>query len=217
MAVVGSAVLIVTRVALMPSLLNQRHAILWVVQPLLALALYAAVVLVATGQTAARAERRDRWVIRVGLITGSLWIVNLIVETFAGLSGAASIAGSAPFLLGGIFAWTAAGYAIARRTGSVGQGIVVAVGSAMLCALLTILIGLALTFTSSGQLAHNLLGDPDFARSHWTDVRAFAFASTFSNAFSHLLEAPMVALALSWAASTIGARTRLHVVGSTTR
>jgi len=205
LVIVCSAALITMRVALARSLLEQPGAVLRVVEPLIALMLYAVVVFVATIRTAGRFQSLYRWVLRVGVITGVLWIANLAVETFAGLSGSLFIAASAPLLLGGVLAWTATGYAVARRTGSAAQGIAVSVGSAMLCALLTIVAGLALTFTSPGQLAHDLAGDPDFARSHWTDLRAFAFANTFSNAFSHLLEAPILAAATAWVASSLGA------------
>lgn len=85
------------------------------------------------------------------------------------------------------------GFHTAQRTGVVSSGMLAAVWSAMLCVLLTIACGLLLTFTSLSHLEQQLVADPDFLRSHWRDLRAFAIANTFDDTFSHLLGGPLVA------------------------
>jgi hypothetical protein len=45
-------------------------------------------------------------------------------------------------------------------------------------------------------LAHGEISDPDYLRSGWTDVRAFAIANTFDAGFTHLVEAPVIAAVL---------------------
>lgn len=121
-----------------------------------------------------------------GSVTGAMWIINLALETFANLS-ALGVPVTAPFLLGGFALWGTAGYLAARRTGSLPSGILAAIWSAMICVVMTITFGLLLTYTSLSHLEQQLVTDPDFLRSHWRDLRAFAIANSFDAAFSHLL------------------------------
>jgi hypothetical protein len=74
----------------------------------------------------------------------------------------------------------------------------------MITILVTVTLGLVVVQTSLPQLARNEVNDPDYLRSHWTDVRAFAIANTFDNSFSHLLLAPLVAGAVETAGSIAG-------------
>ena len=127
-----------------------------------------------------------------GLFTGAMWIINLAIETFATLSWPANLLATAPLLLGAFVPWgVTAGYG-AWRTGSISLGILVAVWAAMICVLLTITFGFLLTYTSMPTLQHDLVSDPDFLRSGWDDLSAFAIANTFGSGFSHLLVAPIV-------------------------
>lgn len=81
---------------------------------------------------------------------------------------------------------------VARRTGSLGHGILAAVCSAMLCVLTTITLGFLLLYTSLPHLEHDLLNDPAWLHSGWSDLRAFAIANTFFAAFTHLLVALLI-------------------------
>ena len=140
----------------------------------------------------------------VGLLTGATWIVDLSIETFASLAWPASLLITAPLLLGAFVLWGTAACHGAWRTGSVGGGMIAAVWGAMICALITIAFGFLLTYTSMPTLQHDLAGNPDFLRSHWSDLHAFAIANMFGAGFSHLLIAPIVGTAVGTVGGLLG-------------
>jgi hypothetical protein len=129
-----------------------------------------------------------------GLVSGAVWIVNLAVETFADL--AVQVGGLVFLLLLGatFLLWGVAGLRVARRSGSLSLAILAAVWSAMNSIVILVAFGLLLLYISLPQLEHNIATSPDFLRSGWHDVGAFAIANTFDAGFSHLLMAPLVAV-----------------------
>ena len=114
-------------------------------------------------------------------------------------------------MLGLFLLWGAVGFVGARRLRSFRGGVLAAVWSAVPAMLLTLAFGFLLVNVSLTRLAHDEIGDPDYARSGWTDTRAFAIANSFDAGFTHLLEAPVLALvcgAAGSAAGRLGARRR---------
>lgn len=193
LAVIGANLaLICFRVLLYVPVLSQRGGILFVLAPVVLLLVYAGVTLAITADPSPSRNVALRAGLAVGLLTGAMWVVDLAIETFAALSWPASLLATAPLLLGAFALWgAAAGYG-AWRTGSIGSGVLTSVWAAMICVLLTITFGFLLTYTSMTTLQHDLVSDPDFLRSHWSDLRAFAITNTFGSGFSHLLGAPIV-------------------------
>lgn len=178
--------LIAGRALLYPPLWSQPGALAYLLAPVALLLVYAAIVIWATADSDAGRGRTLAEGGVVGVITGALWIANLALETFADLSALGLLA-TAPFLLGGFALWGVAGFRAAGRARSVSAGLRAALWAAMTCVLATIAFGVLLTYTSLPHLARQLVGDPDFLRSHWHDLHAFAIANTFDNAASHLL------------------------------
>lgn len=74
----------------------------------------------------------------------------------------------------------------------------------MICVLITIAFGLLLTYISLSHLAHQLVADPDFLRSHWRDLRAFAIANSFDSAFSHLLGGLLIGIIVGAIGACLG-------------
>ena len=134
-----------------------------------------------------------------------MWVVHLALETF---SSAAGIPVTAPFLLGAFVLWGVAGFVGARQTDSLSPGIVAAIWSAMICVVVAITFGFLLTYTSLPTLERQLVADPDFLRSHWDDLRAFAIANSFDSAFSHLLGALLVSAVFGTVGSVAGILSR---------
>jgi len=171
--------------------------------PLVVLVIYA----VAALHLITRADAGATTVLEVGgclgALTGAMWVISLGVETFAGLSGWANVAATAPMLLGGFALWGLAGGIACRRSHSIGVGIFAAVSAAMMCVAITVAFGFALGLTALPRLEHNIDGSPEFMASHWGDLHAFAIANTLDAALTHLLVAPIVA-ALT---GTVGALT----------
>jgi hypothetical protein len=186
-AVALDLVVIGGRVALYAQLLAQSGAVTYVLEPVIMLAVYGGIVVWATASPTARHATALRIGLAVGLITGALWIIDLALETFADLSGGASLLASASLLLGGFALWGVGGLLAAWRTGSASLAVLAAIWSAMICVLLTVTFGWLLTYAALPRLASILINDPDFLRSGWHDLRAFAIANSFDAGFSHLL------------------------------
>jgi hypothetical protein len=183
--------LIGARVLLYTPLLEQPNSLTYIAEPVALLLAYAGVVVAVTAGANPRRAVALRVGLLVGMLTGALWVINLSLETFASLPG--GILTSAPFLLGAFALWGVAGGASARQTDSLALGVLAAIWAALICVLITITFGFALAYTSLPQLEQNIATDPDYLRSHWTDVRAFAIANQFDAAASHMLIAPVVA------------------------
>lgn len=152
----------------------------------------ALIALTGAGQATLRQARRTG--VMVGLVTGVAWLVNLLIETFVGLSGVPSLVATAPLLLGGFALWGVAGAIARRRTGSLAAGLSAAVIAAMTCVAVTLVLGFTLPFLALPTLARNIDGSPEYLASGWHDLSAFAVANTLDAGFTHLLVAPIVAV-----------------------
>ncbi len=201
------------RALLYTPFLAQRNSLTYVVEPVAPLLVYAGVVFAVTTGPGPRRRVALRTGVLVGVVTGALWIVNLTLETFANLPSGAGFLASAPFLLGAFALWGAAGGRSAWQTGSLRLGALAALWAALICVLMTITVGFVLAYTSLPRLAQALATDPDYLRSGWRDLRAFAIANQFDAAASHLLIAPVVAVIVGLVGGLIStgwARPRRH-------
>jgi hypothetical protein len=207
LAVLGADVALIAACVIgYPAFLNQRGNVAYLAEPVVLLVVYAVVVLAAT-----RSASVDRWrVLRaaalVGLALGALETVNISVETFTGLSDAANLATTAPLILGPFLVWSVVAGWAARASGSLGLGLLAAVWCAMVTMVLGVTYGFVLALATPGRLAHDLVNDPDYRRSGWTDVKAFVLANTFDNGFTHLLGGLIVASVVGLIGSLIGTR-----------
>jgi hypothetical protein len=188
--------LIALNVAHYPTFLAQPNALSYLLEPLASLAVYAMVAFLTTRWSGPQGDVAWHVGILFGLLTGCLWLSNLTLETFMSLSGVASILATAPFLLGGFLLWGVAGMVAAWRASSFRSGVLAAIWSAMMCALLTVAYGWTLPLIALTHLRQQLVNDPDFLRSRWTDLRAFVLANSFDAGFSHLTGALVIGLAL---------------------
>jgi hypothetical protein len=199
--------LIGLQLALYPALLAQPDSMGYIAEPTVLLLVYAAIVAVVTTRVAAADQTARLAALTLGtafgLLTGALWIVNHTLETFVDLSGLGILV-TAPLLFGAFLLWGMAGFLRARQAGSMPSGLLAAVWSAMLCVLLTITYGFALLHLALPRLQSIEANDPDFARSHWSDLHAFVIANTFDAAFSHLLGALVIGLVFGAIGSLLG-------------
>jgi hypothetical protein len=191
-----NAALIALNLALYPAFFAQVGALIYLLEPLALLGFYAVIALLATRQTNPQTEIALRAGLLAGLVAGGLWLVNLTLETFTDLGNVVGVLATAPFLLGALLLWGVASAVAAWRAGSIASGLLAAVWSAMTCVLLTVAYGLALPLVALPRLQQELVNDPDFLRSRWTDLRAFVLANSFDAAFSHLLGALFISIAL---------------------
>jgi hypothetical protein len=207
LAVLGvDVVLVAAGVIGYPSFLNQRGSVAYLAEPLVLLAVYAVAVVIVTRSTSGDRRRILRAAATVGLVLGVLEMVNISVETFAGLSGSANLATTAPLILGPFLVWSVVAGWAARATGSLRMGLLAAVWSAMVTMVLGVTYGFVLALATPGTLAHDLVNDPDYLRGGWPDVKAFVPANTFDNGFTHLLGGLVVGSVVGLIGSLIGTR-----------
>jgi putative transposase len=153
--------LIALNVALYPTFLAQPNALAYLLEPLVSLAVYAVLAFLTTRWSGPQGDVAWHVGILFGLLTGCLWLINLTLETFMSLSGVASILATAPFLLGGFLLWGVAGMVAAWRASSFRSGVLAAIWSAMMCALLTVACGWTLPLIALSHLRQQLVNDPD--------------------------------------------------------
>jgi hypothetical protein len=207
LAVLGvDVVLVAAGVIGYPSFLNQRGSAAYLTEPTVLLAVYAVVALAAIRPASADRRRVLRAAAMVGVALGTLEMLNISVETFAGLSGAANLATTAPLILGPFLVWSVVAGWAARATGSLRTGLLAAVCSTMLTMMIGVTYGFVLALVVPGRLARDLVNDPDYLRSGWTDVKAFVLANTFDNGFTHLLGGLIVGSVVGLIGGLIGVR-----------
>jgi hypothetical protein len=188
--------LLALNVALYPAFFAQPNALLYLLEPLALLVVYAVIMFLTTRRISPQAEVTAGVGLLLGLVTGCLWLINLTLETFTSLSGSAGLLATAPFLLGGFLLWGVAGAVAAWRTSAIGPGLLAAVWGAMICVLLTSAYGWTLPLVALPRLRQQLTNDPDFLRSRWTDLHAYVLANSFDAGFSHLLGALIIGVTL---------------------
>jgi hypothetical protein len=127
----------------------------------------------------------------LGLVLGAVEAVNLVLETFANLSGPLSAIAGAGAMGLMVLLFGAAGSGAFRRTDSLGLAVLAAVWCALIGAVITCLFGLAINLAF---LPHQqrIFGDA-YLRSGMHDPRAFVIRNTLESASSHLLLMPLVA------------------------
>ncbi|MFB9237641.1 hypothetical protein ACFFWC_19130 [Plantactinospora siamensis] len=207
LAVLGvDAALVTAGLVGYPAFLDQRGSVAYLVEPIALLAVYAVVVFAATRSLSADRARVLRVAALVGVALGVLEMVNISVETFAGLSGATNLATTAPLILGPFLIWSVVAGWAARATGSLRLGLLAAVWCAMVTMMIGVTYGFALALAAPGRLAQDLANDPDYLRSGWTDLRAFVLANSFDNGFTHLLGGLLVASVVGLVGSLVGTR-----------
>jgi len=195
-----------------PPFFSMPGALGYLAEPVIALAIYTGAVL-ALPPIASRIPHSSVALCvgtTVGLIAGAIEVMSTALESLVMLpqyvvsvtTGAAMLS---LFLLFGV-----AGFVSSRRTHSFWLGMGTAIWSAIVAILIVVTFGFLLVTTSLPQLARDEIGDPDYLRSAWTDVRAFAIANTFDSGFTHLVESPVIAAMLGAAGSGVGRIGRLR-------
>jgi hypothetical protein len=204
--IAGDLLLLAIRVARYPAYFSMPGTRGYLIGPPIALAVYAAVIF-ALPNRAARAPGLAA-ALGVGTVTGviggAIDVVSTALESLAMLSQAVVSVVTLVAMLGLFLSFGVAGFFGGRRTHSFGLGLVSAIWSAMCAILLVVTFGFSIINTSLPKLARDEVGDPDYARSGWTDVRAFAIANTFDAGFTHLVEGPIIATVLGAAGSGLG-------------
>jgi len=205
LAVLGLALsLVAVGVLSYRSFFAQPGSVGYLAGPVVLLLLYVAAVLVVTRSRQPEQGRVLRVAAVVGSGLGLVEVVNISVETFSDLSGAANLIATAPLILGPFVVWGVVGGWAAHATRSLRLGVLGSVWSAMVTVAVGVTFGLALALAAPSRMERILAADPDFIRSGWTDLRAFVLANSFDNGFTHLLGGLIVGTVVGLAGGVTG-------------
>jgi hypothetical protein len=193
------------RVSSYPSMLRLPGAPAFVVGVVGLLLLYGAVLFWGSGSVPHKPLLRGT---TIGLIAASVQIIHLVCERFVSFSGRWNGAVTLAFMLTTFILWGVTGFIAARSGQATPTSIWLAVWSAVVTMTIVVAAGFALEFFLSPMPPESMLSWPEFKRSGWTDVRAFAIANTLDAAFSHLLIGPVVAAIVGMAGSLLGRASR---------
>jgi hypothetical protein len=196
-----SLVMIGVRAALYPPLLTQPRGTLSVLAPAGVLFVYAFL----GGWVTANPRPDHAAALRIatafGLVSGVVSVAHIAQETYVRLPPQEVAIVTWGFILAMFAPWAIAGFVAARRTRRGSLGLFAGVWSSAVCMVLTVSFGFGQLLTSLGRLQRQDAGSPDFVRSGWSDLPAFAIADVFEAGFWHLLIGPAVALCLGGAAA----------------
>lgn len=200
-----SLILIVLHVGLYSAMLTMPDGWSFVLAPAVLLVIYAAIVMalptlarVTGGADALRLGTR------MGLLAAGVEAINISLESLVAMPQTVTSIVTGGLMLCTFMLWGVTGFLGAYRSRSVGLGVLAAVWSAVVTMLLAVTFGYALLVVAWPRLTTFLATDPDFLRSHWSDLRAFTIANTLSNGAVHLLEGPIIALVFGGVGALIG-------------
>jgi hypothetical protein len=205
LATILSLAMMGIRVSSYPSMLRLPGTTALVMEVVGLLLLYGAVLLWGAGSTPPKLLLRGT---TIGLIAGSVQIIHLLLERFVSFSGRWNGVVTLAFMMTTFLLWGVTGFIGARSGQVTTTSIWLAVWSAVLTMTLAVATGFALDFFLSPTPPDSMLSWPEFQRSGWTDVRAFAIANTLDSAFSHLLIGPAVAAIVGTVGSLLGRTSR---------
>ena len=186
---------------------NQHGALLYVLEPVCALVVYAiCLIWIST--------RRGEWwegILRTAILIGTLAafadIVGLLIEDGLLFTVRGPALQIGVMLITFVF-WGFAGWHVARKLHSSLAGLLASVFSAGVCAIIAVTAGFVIELLIAPPLPAYVLLWGEFKRSGWSDARAFGLANTLDSGFSHLTLSLVVAAVLGGLASMI-ARSRL--------
>lgn len=197
--------LIALHVALYSAVLTMPDGWSFVLSPVVLLVIYAAAVLALPRLTRITdATDALRLGTHMGLVVAGVEAVNISLESLVAMPQRVTAAVTGLLMLITFTLWGVTGFLAAYRSRSVGLGTLAAVWCSMVTMTLAVAFGYALLLVAWPRLTTFLATDPDFLRSHWSDLRAFTIANTLSNGAVHLLEAPVIALIVGGIGASVG-------------
>jgi hypothetical protein len=176
-----------------PALLQQHLAWIYLLEPTAILLVYG------IGTIYLANARDDIWIsIRrnatlFGLVTGSIELINIVIENLAFKFTSGPLV-SIGFMLLVFVLWGIAAAWSARSSKSVRAGIFTAIASAGICMLIAVAGGFFVELLVAPPNPAVVSTWAEFKRSGWTDPYAFGLANALDSGSTHLLIAPVVAL-----------------------
>ena len=177
--IAASIAMAAIQVARYPPLLMLPGGRAFVIEPAVALLVYAALIAAADGPA-----RQAMF----GVIAAAVQTAHLLTENTVHLGGGRDAMVTLAFMLATFTVWGVAGY----RAGRLVPGLLAGIWSAVATMSIVVAIGFAIEFYWIVPSPAEVVTWGEFQRSGWGDVRAFTIANTLDSAFSHLLIGPIV-------------------------
>lgn len=196
---VGILLLLGLQVWLYPAVLSAPHgggsAISSVIGLAILVVVYALVAVVILSARSRGAERSSalRRATLLGALVGGCALVAIVVDTLAGAESTLSLVVWPLVILAALIGWGLAGLLTTRAGGSWRLGVVVALWSGIVSALLIAAAEVASTLLALPQLAQNELSNPDYLYWGQPDVQSYAIASALALGMMGLILAPIAA------------------------
>jgi hypothetical protein len=146
-----------------------------------------------------RSTAGDRLSLAAGGLIAAIFAVDLAVEYFASLPSAASAIVTGLLVLAALAVASRSGFLVVQRGASVRDGAGCAVAAMLLGIAVLVGLGFAAILGFPARTATILKPEYLTAVPH----RDYAFAATLENALTHLIEAPILALAAGTAAALL--------------
>jgi hypothetical protein len=198
--ITGLLLLLGLRIWLSPQVLNAPHgggtglsSVLGLALLVLAYALAAFVLPRLSLGTEPQRTVAFRQATLLGALLGGGALVAIAVDTFGSTDSSLSLAVRAVVIVAAPLAWGAAGLLAARAGGSWRLGLVAALWSGMVSALVGAAGEVASTLLALPRLVQHELSNPDYLAWHQPDVQSYAIASALAIGMIGLLLAPLVA------------------------
>jgi len=196
---IGILLLLGLRVWLYPEVLSAPHGGGSALGSVVGLAIFVvvytlvAVVLLRAGASSVERSAALRRATLLGAVVGGCALVAIAVDTLAGPESTLSLIVWPLVMLAALIGWGLASLLTTRAGGSWRLGVVVALWSGMVSALVAAAAEVASTLLALPQLAQNELSNPDYLYWGQSDIQSYAIASAFALGMMGLILAPIVA------------------------
>jgi hypothetical protein len=186
-----------------PSFLAQPAARIFLLEPVLALVVYACAVIVIVMRRGADWEVELRNAAVFGGLAGLVEVINIAIENGIPFAVKGPFVQLAAMLA--LFAiWGTAGAWTARQLGTFRSGVLTSILSAGVCMVIGVTAGFAIGLFIAPPEPAYVATWAEFKRSGWLDAGAFAIANTLDSGFSHMVIAPIVAMLVGSLGAWIG-------------
>lgn len=173
-----------------PSLLESTN-IVTSLGPVVLLLLYAGLTVVFSRGANQNRLRILRQATFFGLFVALVFLIDIIIEDFVDAPSGVSLYSTIGFMLVIFTLFGTTGFFATKQSGKFSLGVLASVWCAMLSIVVLVFFGFVVNFFFRERF--EFIFASDFARSGMTNPRAFTFYNTLDAAFSHLLEAPILA------------------------
>jgi TRAP-type C4-dicarboxylate transport system permease small subunit len=202
-AVIVIGILIVYGILRYPLIVSEA-GLLSLLAPAFMLLLYGVVAITITHQPSqASSDALKSGTTTFGLLVGITFVATILVENFVDLRGQASTISTLGLMLLIFFLFAYTGWHGTNKSSQLSVGIFASIWSAMIGVVIALLFGFVINFLFTQRLEQNLQASAEYLRSGSHDLETFTFWNTLDSAFSHLVEAPIIAAVLGTLGSLI--------------